>query len=235
MKLPIYGQSGPVAELTVPEVIVEEPARLRTVYQKVVAELANARRAVAHTKTRGAVRGGGRKPWRQKGTGRARHGSIRSPIWVGGGITFGPLKERTFTKSMPRQMRQKALRSVLAFKIQHSALLVFEDWTGISKTKELVSRLKMVGQSLAPILLILEAPRAEMIFAARNIPGMVIATTGSVRVRQLLTAKTIVTSRQGFTDLVKRVFDLEVSAGLPSKPTKSTTKQTLRRAKKSAP
>ena len=90
------------------------------------AQMANSRVASAHTKTRGEVRGGGKKPWKQKGTGRARHGSIRSPIWVGGGITFGPRSDRNFSKKINRKTKKAALDMVLADKVRGEALIVLD-------------------------------------------------------------------------------------------------------------
>jgi large subunit ribosomal protein L4 len=96
------------------------------IHQVVVAQTANRRRVIAHTKGRGEVRGGGKKPWRQKGTGRARHGSIRSPLWKGGGVTFGPTKERTFKKEINKKMKRKALFMVLTAKAKNNLLLVLD-------------------------------------------------------------------------------------------------------------
>jgi large subunit ribosomal protein L4 len=96
------------------------------VHQAVVAQLANKRQVIAYTKNRSEVRGGGRKPWRQKGTGRARHGSIRSPIWRGGGITFGPTKERSFGKKINKKMKRKALFMVLTSKVKDNELILLD-------------------------------------------------------------------------------------------------------------
>jgi large subunit ribosomal protein L4 len=97
-------------------------------HQVVTAQLAAARSGTASTKTRSEVRGGGQKPWRQKGTGRARHGSIRSPIWVGGGTVFGP-KPRSYVKRVPKKMRKAALRSALADKANLGAIWVVDGWS----------------------------------------------------------------------------------------------------------
>ena len=99
MKIPVYNQEGKeIEKITLPKEIFSLPPNLDLVHQVVVTQQANKRSVIAHTKTRDEVSGGGRKPWRQKGLGRARHGSIRSPIWVGGGITFGPRKNIVFKK-----------------------------------------------------------------------------------------------------------------------------------------
>jgi len=109
------------------------------VHQVVVAMQANARTVVAHTKDRSDVRGGGKKPWRQKGTGRARHGSRRSPLWSGGGVTFGPLKARKFGKSVNKKMRTKALFSLLSKKLEDGEVL-FVDGFGFSEPKTSVAK-----------------------------------------------------------------------------------------------
>lgn len=96
------------------------------VHQVIQAQIANARQVTAHTKDRGDVRGGGKKPWKQKGTGRARHGSRRSPIWKGGGVAFGPTKERNFTKAINVTMRRKALFMTLSSKVKDSQIAVLD-------------------------------------------------------------------------------------------------------------
>jgi large subunit ribosomal protein L4 len=97
------------------------------VHQVITSMRSNARQSVAHTKTRGEVSGGGKKPWRQKGTGRARHGSTRSPIWVGGGIAHGPRNERNFTKKINRKMKTKALFTVLSRKLRDQEIIFVDD------------------------------------------------------------------------------------------------------------
>src|ERR1700733_8561591 len=111
------------------------------IHSALLRQLANARSGSANTKTRSEVRGGGRKPWRQKGTGRARAGSIRSPLWEGGGVTFGP-KPRDFSQSMPKKQRVLALKSALAAKKDN--LVIVQDFASITegKTKQVASALK---------------------------------------------------------------------------------------------
>ncbi|MBU0647448.1 50S ribosomal protein L4 [Patescibacteria group bacterium] len=96
------------------------------IHQAVVAQMANARKVIAHTKGRGEVRGGGKKPWKQKGTGRARHGSSRSPIWKGGGVTFGPTNERNFKKDINKKMKQKAIFMALSDKVANVKLIILD-------------------------------------------------------------------------------------------------------------
>ncbi|OGG91720.1 hypothetical protein A3H03_01655 [Candidatus Kuenenbacteria bacterium RIFCSPLOWO2_12_FULL_42_13] len=107
---------------TVFEVKINEPL----IHQVAVAQLANARVAIAHTKNKGEVRGGGKKPWRQKGTGRARHGSIRSPLWKGGGVTFGPRNTRNFSQKINKKMKKAALFSCLSDKAKQKTLMLLD-------------------------------------------------------------------------------------------------------------
>lgn len=128
MNVKVYNVSGEaVGERELPAAVFGVAAVTGVLQQAVVAQQANSRRAIAHTKTRGEVRGGGRKPWRQKGTGRARHGSIRSPIWIGGGITFGPRSDRNFRLKINRQVRRQALRMALSAKAADDAVVLVQD------------------------------------------------------------------------------------------------------------
>ncbi|MEK7574862.1 MAG: 50S ribosomal protein L4 [Patescibacteria group bacterium] len=134
----IYNQTGKEAgKMTLPESIFGLPWNADLVHQVLVSMQANLRNPVAHVKDRGAVRGGGKKPWRQKGTGRARHGSSRSPIWVGGGITHGPLKDKVFARKINKTMKAKALYVVLSKKFKDKEVL-FVDALDLkaAKTKE---------------------------------------------------------------------------------------------------
>ncbi len=138
LTVPVYSQEGKeVSTIELPAKVFGAPWRSDLVHQVVTSMEGNARARVAHTKDRGEVRGGGRKPWKQKGTGRARHGSSRSPIWRGGGITFGPRSEKKYERSIPKRMRAAALASVLSKKLKDGELMFIESLSlAAPKTKD---------------------------------------------------------------------------------------------------
>src|SRR3989338_3936812 len=126
-KVILYNQTGSeVGELSLDASLFDVAVDMALVHEAVVAQEANSRQVLAHTKDRGDVAGTGKKPWKQKGTGRARHGSRRSPIWVGGGITFGPTKDRNYSLKMNRKARRKALAMVLSDKVANNALFAVD-------------------------------------------------------------------------------------------------------------
>jgi len=142
------------------------------VHQVVVSQMANRRRVIAHTKSRAEVRGGGRKPWRQKGTGRARAGSIRSPIWRGGGVTFGPTKKRVFKKKINKKMKRKALLMVLSGKVKNN-LLILLDKIKIDEPKtKLMAKILEKLQVQGSCLIALPRMDKNLILAARNFPEL---------------------------------------------------------------
>lgn len=128
MKTNLYNQKGEKTGTTdLPDSVFGLKWNADLVHQVVTSQTANLRQPTAHAKGRGEVRGGGRKPWRQKGTGRARHGSIRSPLWKGGGVAHGPKKERVFKKKINKKMAKKALWTVLSAKAREGEIVVLED------------------------------------------------------------------------------------------------------------
>lgn len=144
METQIYNQKGKsVGKLALPNSIFGISWNGDLVHQVVTAMQANARTPVAHTKSRGEVRGGGKKPWRQKGTGRARHGSSRSPIWVGGGVAHGPRNEKDYSQKINKKMKIKALYTVLSEKFRKGQILFVEELTLKEiKTKDAVDIIK---------------------------------------------------------------------------------------------
>ncbi|MBN1585224.1 50S ribosomal protein L4 [Candidatus Uhrbacteria bacterium] len=202
VKANIYDQKGQaIGERELPEKVFGVPVRPELVHEVLVSIEASARQPLAHTKTRGEVRGGGKKPWRQKGTGRARHGSTRSPIWVGGGITFGPRKERDYGRKVNRKMKQLAFVMSLSDKAAEGRIALVESF-GIrdGKTKEtvgLVGNLPVQGKAL-----VLTAGRDEMLArSARNLRLVRYAGVGDVSLKQVLDADWLVTTPEAIDRL----------------------------------
>lgn len=142
----VYNQKGEkVSDIKLPETVFGLPWNANLVHQVAVSMMSNRRDPVAHTKGRGDVAGGGKKPWKQKGTGRARAGSNRSPIWRGGGVTFGPTGEQNFSKSIPRKKNRKAILSALATKDVKSVASLKSFQTEKPSTKAATALLKKLG------------------------------------------------------------------------------------------
>jgi len=177
MLVKVYDQNGKeVGQTRLPSEIFGVKLNPDLVHQVMVSQMANRRKIIAHTKNRGEVRGGGKKPWRQKGTGRARHGSIRSPIWRGGGVTFGPRKEKIFKKIIPKKMKRKALFMVLSEKARKNSLLVLDNLK-LEKPKTKIMfkilqdlRAKIKNFREGSLLIALPQIEKNIILAARNIP-----------------------------------------------------------------
>src|SRR3989338_7773386 len=151
-KFPVYNVNGEkVSDVELNPDIFGVAIKPQLVQHAIVIQQANARQVLAHTKNRGEVAGGGRKPWRQKGTGRARHGSTRSPIWIGGGVTFGPRNERNFEKKINKKMKRKALLMALSTKVADSQLVIFDDLKmKEAKTKTMANAITKVSKLLKP-------------------------------------------------------------------------------------
>jgi len=171
-KVAVYNMQGnTVGELELNDEIFGAPVNTALMHQAVVTYLANQRQGTAATKTRAAVRGGGRKPWRQKGTGRARHGSIRSPIWVGGGVTFGP-QPRDYRRAMPKKARRQALKSALSSKVAAGSLIVVDelkfDEPKTRRMVEVLNNLQVQGKALV----VTAGEGRNVVLSARNLPGI---------------------------------------------------------------
>ncbi len=156
MEAKIYNQKGKAAgQVNLPEKVFGAKWRADLVHQVVESMRSNKRAGTAHAKGRGEVRGGGRKPWKQKGTGRARHGSSRSPIWVGGGVTHGPLAEKNYKRKISKTMRAQALYSVLSKKLK-DAEIIFIDSLAMPEIKTktavaVINNLKLKGRTLVAL------------------------------------------------------------------------------------
>jgi large subunit ribosomal protein L4 len=177
-----------------PDIFGIEP-NMEVMHQVVTAQLAAARAGTHSTKTRAEVRGGGRKPWRQKGLGRARHGSIRSPQWAGGGVAHGP-KPRDYSQRTPRKMKRLALRSALSARASDGQIKVvetFDAWDA-PRTKNAVALLDAMGVS-GKVLLLAEDHERVAIKSFRNIDGVIASNLGQANTYDVLWAETVIMSK----------------------------------------
>jgi large subunit ribosomal protein L4 len=188
-------QGEEVGKATLELRVAKEENAAHIVHRALIRHLANSRQGTASTKTRAEVRGGGRKPWRQKGTGRARAGSIRSPLWRGGGVTFGP-KPRDYSIKMNRKERQLALRTAFFNRAEDTIVVEsFGDQLQQPKSKELASALARWGTGVEDkILLILSEVPENVYLSARNICNLKLVKADSLNVYDVLSADKIVTT-----------------------------------------
>ncbi|WP_027365231.1 50S ribosomal protein L4 [Desulfotruncus alcoholivorax] len=204
-KVAIYNINGDqVGEMDLKDEVFGMPVHQQALHDAVTMQLAGRRRGTHDTKTRAEVSGGGRKPWRQKGTGRARHGSIRSPIWRGGGIVFGP-HPRDYSFRIPRKVRRLAMKSALSSKVSNGNIIVLDELTiNAPKTKEMVKILQNL--KVDKKALVVTAEQAEAVFkSARNIPGVKPLSVLGLNVYDLLAHNTLVITKDAVTK-VEEVF-----------------------------
>jgi large subunit ribosomal protein L4 len=173
-------------------------------WETVNALLSNRRKGLASTKTRAEVRGGGKKPWRQKGIGWARHGSIRSPLWKGGGIVFGP-KPRDYSVSMPRTKRLKALLASLSAKAQEDKIMVIEEISlETPKTKNFVQVLKGINLTDHKTLVAVDAMDRNLLLATRNVPHVDLKRAADINCYDVLDAEYLLITKKGLKTLEQR-------------------------------
>lgn len=191
-------QGSPVGELELNEYVFGIEPNTHVMHSAVVSQLASLRRGTHSTLLRGEVRGGGRKPWRQKGTGRARAGSIRSPLWRGGAVLFGP-KPRKYGFSLPKKVRRLALRSALSSKVNEQKLIVLEDLSlNEAKTREMVKVLKALNVN-QKALIVTDEMIESVDRSARNIEGVKATPVEGLNVYDLLKHDVIVMTKAAVT------------------------------------
>ena len=185
--LPVYNMDGKeVGEITLADSVFNVKINTSLLHQAVVMQLASRRQGTAKAKSRSEIRGGGAKPWRQKGTGRARHGSRRSPIWTGGGVAFPPLPRR-YGFRMPKKAWRLALKSVLAEKVQSGKLIVLEDLQFPEpKTKAALGVLTNLKVVDGKTLIVLAAKDEKVSKSTRNLPGVLTLDTEGLNVYDIL-------------------------------------------------
>lgn len=200
--VPVYNMEGQkVGEMTLRDDVWAVPLKRALIHQAVLAHLANRRQGTHSTKTRGEVSGGGRKPWRQKGTGRARHGSIRSPLWRHGGVVFGP-KPREYGFTIPRKARRLALKSALSAKLRDGQVVVLDQLRlSEPKTRAMVSVLERLAVKGRKSLIILGEKDPNVILAARNIPGVMLLPPDALGVYPVVDADRVVLTRDAVAAL----------------------------------
>ncbi|WP_066640506.1 50S ribosomal protein L4 [Desulfolucanica intricata] len=200
----LYNISGEqVGEIDLKDEVFGVPVNESVLHDAVVMQLAGRRQGTHDTKTRAEVSGGGRKPWRQKGTGRARHGSIRSPIWRGGGIVFGP-HPRNYKYKLPKKVRRLALKSALSSKVTGGNIMVLDQLSlEQPKTKEMVKILNNLKVNEKALLVTAEKD-LNVIKSARNIPGIKPLGAAGINVYDLLNHTTLVITK----DAVSKVEEV---------------------------
>ncbi len=196
MKVAVYSTEGKeVGSTLLPKEIFDVKMSSDLVHQVAVSQSANLRQGSAHSKDRSEVSGGGKKPWRQKGTGRARAGSSRSPIWKGGGVTFGPRNTKDYKKEIPKKMRRKALFMVLSQKLRENLVVVLDELKfEKAKTKAMAVILKNLPVKGA-LLLAMPSYDKNLILSMRNIPKALTIEARNLNVLDLLNSKYLVMSK----------------------------------------
>ena len=206
LKVQVYNAAGEATgSIELPGAVFAVKPKPAVIHQVYVAQMANSREPWGHTKQRGEVRGGGKKPWKQKGTGRARHGSIRSPIWRGGGVVFGPRNTRQYAQKVNQKMKQLAVRMCLSDKVTNNVLVVVESFPTDGKTKVIAAlrrALPGVGKS---VLMLPAVATPEILRATRNLPRVAVERASDVSVADLLHHQYLLTTRDGIETLVKRL------------------------------
>ena len=188
----LYSRTGEdIGEVELPEELFSAPINAAVLHQVVIAQLAGRHLGTHDTKKRGEVSGGGKKPYRQKGTGRARQGSIRAPHYRGGGVVFGP-HPRSYAQRLPRQMRRLALVGALTSKLDDGAIRIIDDFAFEGpKTRDLIGVLSALGRSEGRVLIVAPDTNDTLILSARNIPGVEVIRADSLNVVAVLNADTV--------------------------------------------
>lgn len=212
MKTDVYNQKGEkTGTIDLPAGIFNVEINPDLIRQVLAAQMANSRQISAHTKGRGEVRGGGKKPWRQKGTGRARHGSIRSPIWKGGGVTFGPTKEKNYKLKINKKMKRQALFMALTSKKNDDELILVDDLrVDEPKTKLVASIFNNLKNGTKKnldkgTLVVLAKKDENFIRAVKNIPYLKTAPADSLNVVDLLSFKYLLMPEEA-VGVIKEIY-----------------------------
>lgn len=208
-KVKVYTIDGKEAgSMDLPGRIFDVKFNDQLVHQAAVAQAANSRSAIADTKGKGEVRGGGKKPWKQKGTGRARHGSIRAPQWKGGGVIFGPKSINNFSKKINKKMKMKALFMVLSAKLKDNEVVIVDSFK-IEKIstkiiKGVLGKLPLDGK----VIIALDKKDDKFIKSSKNLPNISFVASNSLNVVDLLSNKTLLINKDAIKD-IEKTFKIE--------------------------
>ena len=204
MKIKIHSLVGEVVEkMDADDKIFKVEMKNSVIRQAVLSELSNLRQGTHSSKNRSAVNGGGKKPWKQKGRGVARAGTIRSPLWRGGGVVFGP-EPHKYKHKLPKKMSKLARRSVLSDKISKDEFMVIEKISlDSNKTSDFISFLKKLKLNNKRVTILVSTFQENLILASRNLRNVHVENVKNVSVYDLLDSETIVTDKQGLSDLIK--------------------------------
>jgi len=208
MQVNLYNQNADaIGTVELPDSIFGVDSNNDLLYQVTISQMSNKRQVIAHAKSRSEVRGGGKKPWRQKGTGRARHGSIRSPIWKGGGVTFGPTKEANFEKKIGKKMLRKALAVALSEKVRSNNVFVVDDIKlSTPKTKEAAAVLKLFREKFNDIgstLIITPLNDKKLNRSTRNIQKTGVIEARNLSPLEVLSYKSLVMLKESVKEIEK--------------------------------
>jgi large subunit ribosomal protein L4 len=211
MKIKVYNQTAEfVHDLEISDKIFGVKSNPELLHQAVVTQMGNERQVLADTKDRSEVRGGGKKPWKQKGTGRARVGSSRSPIWTGGGVTFGPTSDRNFSKKINKKMKQKAILMALSDKLVNGTLVILDELKmeefKTKKFNEVLTAIesKVLNNERRNILIINDSKDEKIKYSARNLKGTEIINLENINIVELLKFKNLLLTEAAVKTLEER-------------------------------
>jgi large subunit ribosomal protein L4 len=203
-KVDVYTISGSKTEtLNLPDGLFGVQASPSLIAEVIRVQDANSRVACAHTKDRSEVRGGGKKPWKQKGTGRARHGSRRSPIWIGGGITFGPNNLRNFLLKINKKAKRKALACALSDKVASNQFIVLNEIKLSGETKELDAIRKSLPGNGETALIVTASDELNVVRAAKNLEKTSTIAATSLNIKDLLKSKFVIASKAAVDKMIE--------------------------------
>ncbi|MCX6760293.1 MAG: 50S ribosomal protein L4 [Candidatus Nealsonbacteria bacterium] len=227
MKIVVYNTEGKeVGSTLLPKEIFGVKMNSDLVHQVAISQSSNLRQGSAHAKDRSEVSGGGKKPWRQKGTGRARVGSNRSPIWKGGGVTFGPRNAKDYKKEIPKKMRRQALFMVLSQKLKENLIIVLDELKfEKAKTKVMAIILKSLPVK-GTLLLALPNYDKNLILSVRNIPKVLTIEARNLNVLDLLNSKCLIMSKDTIKTLKETFIEKESSFAKASPSAKAMEDKT---------